>query len=122
MTERTFGVTLPVDGTLAYSNLAAQCPCFAVLDQQAPLLVQIIDCMSKLSGDCGAEAICETIQTNLQEMSEKSAEIKELIGPATAFAPASSENGNGNDQQFLKTAGDERHSFATPEITQDHNR
>ena len=103
--KKNFGVTLPVDGTLAYSNLAALRPC-----------------MSKMSGDCVAEAICETIQTNLQEMSEKSAEIKELIGPATAFAPASSENGNGNDQQFLKTAGDERHSFATPEIPQDHNR
>lgn len=55
-------------------------------------------------------------------MNEKSAEIKTLIGPVTAFAPASSENSNGSDQQFLRSAGDDRHSFATPDIPHDSNR
>ena len=68
------------------------------------------------------EAICKTIQTDLQEMTENNDIIKDYIAPITrtSFAKRDLQKGSDSGNQFLKSTGHQSDSFATPDSSLDY--
>lgn len=64
--------------------------------------------------------MCQIIQEDLHEMTDIAKEIRGLVEPYTYASPAASQhNGNGIDQQFLRSS-DDTDAFAAPSYSSDH--